>query len=63
MATGSVISSVGALSGDAGSVDAGAAYVIFGKTTPFAATLELSALNGSNGVRIGGQGATLRVMP
>ncbi len=36
----------------------GAAYVIFGKTTPFAATFNLSTLNGTNGFRILGPAST-----
>ena len=34
--------------------NSGSAYVIFGKTTPFAATLNLSTVNGTNGFRIDG---------
>jgi hypothetical protein len=35
--------------------DAGAAYVVFGKTSGFDPTLELSALDGTNGFRVYGQ--------
>ena len=45
--------------GPAGSY-AGAAYVIFGKTAPFAATLEVSALNGSNGFTFKGPPQEIR---
>ncbi|MGD9583164.1 MAG: IPTL-CTERM sorting domain-containing protein, partial [Lysobacterales bacterium] len=36
---------------------AGSSYVVFGKTTPFAATLALSALSGSDGFRLDGAAA------
>jgi len=46
---------IGALGGDPGSdTNAGKTYVVFGKTTGFAAVLELSALNGANGFVIRG---------
>jgi len=35
-------------------IHAGSSYVVFGKTTPFAATLALSALSGSDGFRLDG---------
>ena len=40
-----------------GAAGAGEAYVVFGSTAPFAATLELSSLNGANGFRIVGVAA------
>jgi hypothetical protein len=52
---------VGAFFGDANGTDAGASYVFFGKTTAFAANLDLSSLNallnGTNGLRIIGAAA------
>ena len=39
------------------SSDEGAAFVVFGSATAFPASLDLSALNGSNGFRIDGDGA------
>src|SRR5437764_21075 len=40
---------VGAYKANVAGTDRGQVYVIFGKTTPFAATFNLSALNGANG--------------
>ena len=37
--------------------NSGAAYVVFGKSTPFTATLSLGALNGTNGFKISGAAA------
>lgn len=65
---GSAIASVGDLNGDgfgdlvvgaaaadpATGIDAGEAYVVFGKAGGFGASLDLSALNGANGFRITG---------
>jgi hypothetical protein len=46
---------IGASSADSGSyTDAGESYVVFGHTGDFAASLELSALDGSNGFAING---------
>ena len=46
---------IGARLADAdGKASAGESYVVFGSTAGFAASLDLSALNGSNGFRIGG---------
>ncbi|MBX3481721.1 MAG: FG-GAP repeat protein, partial [Caulobacter sp.] len=60
------VSSAGDLNGDgyddliigatSGAYNAGAAYVVFGKASGFAATIELSGLNGTNGFQITGQG-------
>ena len=35
----------------------GASYVVFGSTDPFPASMNLSALNGSNGFRLDGEAA------
>jgi Ca2+-binding RTX toxin-like protein len=40
-----------------GTYAAGASYVVFGKTTGYAADIELAALNGTDGFRIGGETA------
>ncbi len=48
---------IGAYSRDVNGVDAGASYVVFGKAGGFSASLNLSALNGSNGFEINGEGA------
>ena len=45
---------VGAPDGDATASNAGETYVVFGKASSFAATIELSSLNGSTGFRIDG---------
>jgi len=46
---------IGALSADAnGAPDSGASYVIFGKAAGFAADLNLSALDGTNGFKLSG---------
>lgn len=57
---------VGAFRADPRSrVDAGEAYVVYGSTAPFAATVELSALNTTTGIRYdgveGGDGAGVAV--
>ncbi len=41
----------------AGNLNAGTVYVIFGKATPFAPTIEISSLGGSNGVALRGVAA------
>lgn len=46
---------VGAHRARPGGSRTGASYVVFGKSTPFAATLTLSGLNGSDGFRLDGQ--------
>ena len=46
---------IGALAANPNGQDSGSSYVVFGKNTPFAATLALSTLNGSNGFRIDGR--------
>lgn len=43
---------LGAPNVDTGGVDSGAAYVVFGRTTGFAATLSLATLDGDNGFRL-----------
>ncbi|MBF0099021.1 MAG: FG-GAP repeat protein, partial [Magnetococcales bacterium] len=49
---------VGAHKADAnGLTDAGAAYIIYGKSSGFAATIPLSSLDGSNGFRMAGVAA------
>jgi Ca2+-binding RTX toxin-like protein len=45
---------IGAVGADPNGSFSGASYVVFGKAAPFAANLNLSALNGSNGFRISG---------
>eukprot|EP01030_Chromulinospumella_sphaerica_P011370 gene11370-biopygen9914 len=45
---------IGAYSTDVNGVDSGAAYVVFGAAAGFAATVELSSLNGTNGFHING---------
>ena len=50
---------IGARTADPGGLfNAGESYVVFGKSTPFAASLNLSALNGTNGFMINGIDAT-----
>jgi Ca2+-binding RTX toxin-like protein len=49
---------VGANDSDAGGADSGASYVVFGKTTGFAANVNVSTLNGSNGFRMTGAAAS-----
>jgi hypothetical protein len=46
---------IGAPSSSARGAESGAAYVVFGKSTGFAASLELAALNGANGFEIRGE--------
>ena len=48
---------VGAPYNDGNAGDAGAAYVVFGKASGFTANLNLSALNGTDGFRLGGVAA------
>jgi Ca2+-binding RTX toxin-like protein len=48
---------IGAVVADPNGASSGASYVVFGSRTPFAATLELSALTGSNGFQISGEAA------
>ncbi len=48
---------VGAYRADPNGSQSGSSYVVFGKNTPFAATLALSALNGSDGFRFDGVAA------
>jgi hypothetical protein len=48
---------VGAPFANTNGLYSGAAYVVFGRSTPMGATLSLSALNGSNGFRIDGGAA------
>ena len=45
---------IGARFADPNGTDSGEAYVVFGSTAGFSATIELSALNGSNGFTING---------
>jgi hypothetical protein len=65
--TGEAVSSAGDINGDGyddfilgapyadtNGADAGAAYVVFGKASPFAADIAVSALDGNNGLRIYG---------
>ena len=48
---------IGAPGADPNGSQSGSSYVVFGKVTPFAATMALSALNGANGFRVDGLGA------
>jgi hypothetical protein len=50
---------VGAFRTAANGIDSGSSYVVFGRTTPFAASLELSSLNGANGFRMDGTSGDL----
>ena len=45
---------IGAFGVDRGGVSAGASYLIFGKTSGFGASLDLTTLNGANGFRLDG---------
>ncbi len=49
--------SVGALNADPNGDSSGSSYVVFGKVTPFSATLALSSLDGTNGFRLDGVAA------
>jgi Ca2+-binding RTX toxin-like protein len=48
---------IGAAYADPNGSDSGASYVVFGAAVGFAANLELSSLNGSNGFQINGEAA------
>jgi hypothetical protein len=48
---------VGAFTADPNGSGSGSSYVVFGQSTPFAATLALAGLNGSNGFRLDGAAA------
>ncbi|MDX2258273.1 MAG: hypothetical protein NW205_05085, partial [Hyphomicrobiaceae bacterium] len=48
---------IGAPNATGGSNTAGSTYIVFGKSSGFSATLELSSLNGTNGFRIDGAAA------
>ncbi len=45
---------IGAFGGDAGDTNSGESYVLFGKSTAFSSSIELSSLDGSNGFQING---------
>jgi Ca2+-binding RTX toxin-like protein len=45
---------VGAFGADPNGINSGASYVVFGKASGFAANLNLSSLNGSNGFKLSG---------
>ena len=49
---------VGASGADPTTTRSGASYVVFGKAAGFAANLDLSTLNGSNGFKLSGVAAT-----
>ena len=65
--SGSTVSAVGDVNGDGfddiivgaprADSQAGASYVVFGKTTGFASTIDLSSLNGTTGFRLDGEAA------
>jgi len=48
---------VGAYGADSNDSDSGSSYVVFGKASGFAATLDLSSLDGNNGFRLDGEAA------
>jgi len=48
---------IGAYRADPNGPDSGASYVVYGKASGFAATLELSSLDGSNGFKLNGETA------
>ena len=48
---------VGASRADENGQNSGASYVVFGKASGFAANIDLSTLNGSNGLKLGGAAA------
>jgi len=48
---------VGARYADPNGSNSGSSYVVYGQSTPFAATLALASLNGSNGFRLDGVAA------
>jgi hypothetical protein len=48
---------IGASGADPHGVESGASYVVFGKASRFAANIDLSTLNGSNGFQISGEAA------
>jgi hypothetical protein len=48
---------VGSFASPGDKINAGRSYVVYGRTEPFAASLELSALDGSNGFAINGSDA------
>jgi hypothetical protein len=49
---------IGAYGADSNGTNSGASYVVFGKAGGFSATLNLSALDGSNGFKIPGEAAS-----
>ena len=49
---------VGARFADSNGLDAGASYVVFGKASGFAATVDLSSLNGTTGFKLSGASAS-----
>ena len=49
---------IGANTADPNGPDTGASYVVFGRTTGFAANVDLSTLDGTNGFRISGEAAS-----
>ena len=52
---------IGASGADPSGSSSGASYVVFGRTTGFAADLELASLDGTNGFKINGEGSGDRV--
>lgn len=51
---------IGAPYADPSGIDTGAAYVVFGQASGFASSLDLSALDGSNGFKINGEARDYR---
>jgi Ca2+-binding RTX toxin-like protein len=51
---------IGAISADVDGLTAGAAFVVFGSSDPFGASLNLADLDGTNGFRISGRAASDR---
>src|SRR5687768_179508 len=46
---------IGAVDADSNGINSGASYVVFGSTDGFAANLELSSIDGTNGFKLSGE--------